>query len=236
MLLIVHAVSRQLTTGSLPTQLVLTVWGTDVQTDLLSFCRAEAHCYMWPNSTFVLDRKNVLLSSQVTISASTDRSTFRLMNAFVFWKSFNLLLFSQPFISDTLESMVFIKMDFIKVFLFVWFFLKFRCLMATGSQFRQWGESEIAKLVLCLLLLCLLGISLSSCLSWTQIHMQSPSVFLSYIRAHTHNCLVPISPMSFWILEPPVSQPHQGEWWQEDEMGRGGWGKGEGQGTQHSPE
>lgn len=142
MLLIVHAVSRQLTTGSLPTQLVLAVWGTDVQTDLLSFCRAEAHCYMWPNSTFVLDRKNVLLSSQVTISASTDRSTFRLMNAFVFWKSFNLLLFSQPFISDTLESMVFIKMDFIKVFLFVWFFLN---LGVSWQQALSLGSEENLK-------------------------------------------------------------------------------------------
>lgn len=66
------------------------------------------------------------------------------------------------------------------------FFFKFRYLMATGSQFRQWGESEIAKLVLCLLLLCLLGISLSSCLSWTQIHMQSPSLFLPYICTHAH--------------------------------------------------
>lgn len=41
MLLIFHAVSRQLTAGSLPTQLVLAVWVKDVQTDLFSFCRAE---------------------------------------------------------------------------------------------------------------------------------------------------------------------------------------------------
>ena len=67
-------------------------------------------------------------------------------------------------------------------------------------------------------------------LSFTNTHTKHFSVPLSLTHTHTHNCLVAISPMSFWILEPPVSRPHQSEWWQEDEMGgrEGGRSKGKG--------